>query len=72
MAYKLEIINLFIRRDKIELRCIRINLTTVAYIDGYTQKIGDQREFFNLRRSFEYLEPLMEDLFATRTLVFFI
>ena len=26
------------------LRCIRTNLTTIAYIDGYTQETGDQCE----------------------------
>ena len=29
---------------KIELRCIRTTLTTAVYIDGFTQKIGDQSE----------------------------
>ena len=29
---------------KIGLRCIHINLTTTAYIDGYTQKIWNQHK----------------------------
>ena len=29
---------------KIELHCIRTALTTAAYIDGFTQEIGDQSE----------------------------
>ena len=36
---------------KIGLRCIRTNLSTTTYIDGYTQKIWDQHKIFNLRQS---------------------
>ena len=50
---------------KIELRCIRTTLTTAAYIDGFTQEIGDQSEISNLRRLFStdllemiYLQPV--------------
>ena len=54
---------------KIGLRCMRNNLTTTAYIDGYTQKIWDQR--FHYPSSIKYLEPLKEDLFTAHTLGLF-
>ena len=53
---------------KIELRCIRTTLTTAAYIDGFTQEIGDHLKFqisvdCSVSRSFR------DDLFTNRMLV---
>jgi len=43
---------------KIELRCIRTTLTAAAYINGFTQEIGDQFEIFKSPSIVQYLDLL--------------
>ena len=54
---------------KIELYCIRTTLTTVAYIDGFTQELGDQSEILN-SVDCSVSRSLREDLFTTYMLDF--
>ena len=54
---------------KIGLRCIHINLTTTAYIDGFTQEIGDHLRF-QISVDCSVSRSLREDLFTTCMLDF--
>ena len=54
---------------KIGLRCIRTNLTTTAYIDGFTQEIGDHLRF-QISVDCSVCRSLREDLFTTCMLDF--
>ena len=54
---------------KIELRCIRTTLTTAAYIDGFTQEIGDHLRF-QISVDYSVSRSLREDLFTTCMLGF--
>ena len=54
---------------KIELRCIHTTLTTAAYIDGFTQEIGDHLRF-QISVDYSVSRSLREDLFTTCMLGF--
>ena len=54
---------------KIELRCIRTTFATAAYIDGFTQEIGDHLRF-QISVDCSVSRSLREDLFTTCMLDF--